>query len=387
MNTKRIASWLAAVSLSLSACSDPASPSSGNPLGEEPLTGSPAKAHVAKWYNNHAGAITLTYDSGWPAVGTDNKVQMLAHGYGVKIDFELVTAHYRKYPELKQYLETVIIPLGIGVFGHGDEHVNHDSMTYEQAYRSFRTCYETMLDFGLEPISYAYPGGMGFEEETWRALEDAGFLSGRSFHKGWHLNPYITPDDTLEPPNWYDLPTLIMEEYHIAQCEPCVGSAAELGRYLDETVKRTAWIMPTYHNIADVGEKGLYSVSEFEKDLQQIAQRDLWTASFNEATLYVRERIKANVQAQWYKNDKGVVKAIGVRLDDQLPDDRFNQPLTVLVDIPDTWVDKNLGVFDGDVFIGSLSSSSTQVKISMLPTGREYHIIPLHNVRSADSSK
>ncbi len=382
MNTQRITGLLATIALALSSCSDSVAPAPTQPSESEHLAGVQVKAVVAKWYDDHAGAVTLTYDSGWPAVGTDNKVQMLAHGYGVKVDFELVTANFRKYEDLKSYLEHVIIPLDIGVFGHGDEHTNHDSMTYQQAYESFRRCYETMRDLGLKPVSYAYPGGMGFEQETWKALEDAGFLSGRSFHKGAYLDPYITPGNVMEPSNWYDLPTLVMEEYSVAQCEPCVGSAEELGSYLEETVKRTAWLMPTYHNIVDVGETGLYRISEFEKDLQQIAKRDLWSATFNEATLYVRERSKATVNAHWYKNERGDVRMIGIHLADHLPDDTYNQPLTVLVDIPPAWVGKTLSIFDGDSFVSSVVATSEHAKISVKPIDREYRITILRNAYS-----
>ena len=376
MNTYSLAAIPLAAFLAFSACSD--NPSPTQPAPSEHLTDTTVHAVVAKWYDNHAAAITLTYDSGWPAYKTDNKVQMYARGYGIKIDYEIVTSTYRMYPELQDYLKNVIIPLGIGVFGHGDVHVGHYSMTYEQAYASFRRCYETMIDFGLTPISYAYPGGLAFEEETWRAVADAGFLSARSFYKEAYLDPYITPDTVIEPPNWYNLPTLVMEEYHIANCEMCVGSSQELGRYLDETVKRTAWLMPTYHIIYDTDDNiGFYRLSEFNKDLQEIKKRDLWSATFNEATLYVYERARAGVQAKWKVNEKSEVQSMTINVTDNLNNEKFNQPLTILVDIPASWVGRPLEIYDGKTLVECVIFPSEHAKFSLRPIDREYRIRPL----------
>lgn len=40
-----------------------------------------------------------------------------------------------------------------------------------------------MVDLGLKPISYAYPGGFGYHLSTKSALKRAGFLSARKFEK------------------------------------------------------------------------------------------------------------------------------------------------------------------------------------------------------------
>lgn len=386
MNTRRFAVLLIASAIALASCSDQVLPGPTQPSEEEVLIPKPVPVRIAKWHNDLAGAITLTYNTGWPAVGTDNKVQMLATAYGCKVDLELITAHFRQYEALRSYLQNVIIPMKIGVFGNGDERLNHDSMSYEQAYASFRRCFDTMKDMGLEPVSYAYPQGMGLEQETWQALSDAGFLSGRGFRKGEVIDPFIMPGSLVEPPNWYNLPTLVAEEFSVSQCEACIASAQELAPYLDEAVARTAWIISTYHEIYDLDETGRYSIAEFENDLREIKKRDLWCATFNEATLYARERSKATAQANWYRNTDGVVRAVGVVIDDKLPDDRYHQQLTVVVDVPESWVDQPLGIFDGKTFISEFTTDSPQATFSLLPTGKEYRIVVLHSTYTTASA-
>ena len=57
--------------------------------------------------------------------------------------------------------------------------IDHDELSYEEALESFQVNYDTMIDWGMTPVAYGYPRSTGHEEETQRALEASGFLSGR----------------------------------------------------------------------------------------------------------------------------------------------------------------------------------------------------------------
>lgn len=134
---------------------------------------------IAKFYNNHSAAISIAYDSGWPLTENDKEVQKFVAENDIILDYEIVTDVYIKYPQLINYFRQILLPSGFGYFGHGHKHNNHDELSYEKAFESYKLCYETMELFGLKPIAYAYPGGYGFKPENRHALADAGFLCGR----------------------------------------------------------------------------------------------------------------------------------------------------------------------------------------------------------------
>ena len=162
---------------------------------------------------------------------------------GLVLDFELVTQGYAEgLPDWVEHDLTELIPHavpgvslskfeeqtiesnlaltkhGFGFYGHGHWHVNHDVLTYAQAYDSFRLCFEVMQKLGLKPVAYAYPRGGGHEEETRRALADAGFLSGRLAEQAGQ-SPYIVADSSTSPEDWFFLPAIVMESYDFQQCD------------------------------------------------------------------------------------------------------------------------------------------------------------------------
>lgn len=190
---------------------------------------------IAKWYDHHLAAISITNDNGNLLVDTEKQAQSFMIEIGMTLDYELITEEYLNHSEALECLLQVLIPNGFGYYGHG----------------SFRLCYETIQQFGLKPVGYAYPHGKGNKAETRRALADAGFLSGRMHSIGHHNNPYIMLDSILIPEDRYVLPTLVMQDDTFNQCDWCINNTTELVPYLEETLRRKAWLILTYHSIGD----------------------------------------------------------------------------------------------------------------------------------------
>ena len=171
---------------------------------------------VAKWYDDHAAAISITYDgpasdgslaypdarlpARAPLLTDTRPLEDVALGLGLTLDYEVVTVKFDWFPHLETYFLERVVPRGLGYFGHGHLHVDHDRMSYDGAYRSFRRNFERMLDSGLKPVAYAYPRGAGREEETQRALADAGFLSGH-FADSRGIGHFIVPGARMAPDN------------------------------------------------------------------------------------------------------------------------------------------------------------------------------------------
>jgi hypothetical protein len=72
-----------------------------------------------------------------------------------------------------------MIPRGVHFFGHGHKHDQHDWFDFDYCYTSFKTCFDYMELWGLQPKSYGYPASSGRNKTTQLACELAGFISNR----------------------------------------------------------------------------------------------------------------------------------------------------------------------------------------------------------------
>ena len=332
-------------------------------------------AWIAKWQDGHAGAISVTYDSGIPLAPTDRRVQHFIVSKGLHLDYEVVTANYATFPELAAYLRRKLLPRGFGFFGHGHRHLDHDRLSYEEALASFRDCYQTLRDLGVEPVAYAYPYGAGWKRDTRRALAASGFLSGRMHDERARRNPFIVPDPIETPRNWYRLPTLVMQDRRFAGCDECVDGTAELIPFLDGALQRHAWLILTYHGIGDESQWGWYPMSDFRSDMNAIAKRDFWNASLDAITLYVRERNAARLTVS-SDATAGVTHHIRIELSDALPPAIYHQPLTVMLRVPAEWIGTPLVVTHRAALLERIETGSAELKLSLVPDADPYDLRP-----------
>ncbi len=329
---------------------------------------------IAKWYDNHTAAISIDNDAGSVASPAEQIVQKIVKDNGLIIDYEFVTERYRSDSIRLNYLYEKFLPMGFGYFGHGDTHINHDLLSEEEAYKSFKKCYDTMIDFGLKPVSYAYPGGFGHHLRTQRALKRAGFLSSRRFEKLDVFNPYIIPDDETEPENWYELPSLVMQAYDYVSCSICINNTEDLIPHLDKTLEKHAWLIITYHSIGQKGSYGFYYLSDFKNDLREIKKRDFWVAHNDDVTLYILERNAASVCVGYTSSDNILDEEIKIQISDGYENEKFDVPLTLLFNIPQSWLRKKLKLVQDTVNIGQYEFESNPVKISVLPNEKNYKL-------------
>ena len=329
---------------------------------------------IAKWPNNHKAAITLTYDGGSPHSLIDQQVQLAALSYHVKLDYEMTTDHYLTNIYAMNYLNDVLIPLDFHFYGHGHWHINHDTLTYAQAFESFKLCHDYMIEFGLKPIAYAYPQGGGFEATTQQALADAGFLSGRLHWRYNISNPYILPYNAREPENWYALPTLVMQDYNFQQCVECVNNTEELIPILDAAINKTAWLILTYHSIGDPNGWGYYPMAEFKTDLDEILLRDFWNASFDDITLYLHERQSVHLSGSRIVDEHLATHSFEITLSDDLPNDLYDQPFTLLFDVPNSWLNHLVIVSQADSIIDTTVFQTKDGMLTLLPNEQPYII-------------
>ena len=366
----------------------------------------PLNASVAKWFDNHAAAISITNDD-WPIPGREPDIDSYVLEQGLVMGYEVVTGNSfygdRIFSgpddERIAYLMQELVPKGFSYFGHGHNHVDHDELSYEEALESFRANYDTMKDWGMKPVAYAYPRSAGEEEETQRALEAAGFLSGRlqttknpsKFYSlparigRYFLHParrsarpaewYHLPGDQSAPDNWFGLRALAMQSIEFQGCESCINDNDELVPILDEALAQTAWVILTYHAIGKPEWWGWYDWDEFRKDVQSIAARDFWTASMNDITLYVRERENAVITVD-VAEVSGGTESIEITLSDGLDNVRFDQPLTILFDQPPDWVGRPFTVSQDGELLDELVFDTQAAMLSLKPNERPWVLRP-----------
>ncbi|MBK7104207.1 MAG: hypothetical protein IPH62_02885 [Ignavibacteriae bacterium] len=327
--------------------------------------------NIAKWYDNHAAALSITNDAGSVAWENEKVVQKAVEDAGLNISYEFVSAAYSIDSAGLQYFLNEFLSKGFGYFGHGHEHLNHDLLSFDEAYRSFKMCYHTMIEFGLKPVSYAYPGGFGYHISTQEALKKSGFLSGRKFEKLDFDFPYIMPNNETQPSNWFQLPTLVMQAYNYEYCSICINNTDELIPFLDNTIKLNAWLIITYHPIGREDLYGYYYLEDFKNDLEEIKKRDFWVASMDDITLYTYERNSAKINVTNIYSKSGELENIKIKIEDNLNDLIYNVPLTVLVDLPNNWVDQPLNLHKNSQEFEKIVSETNQLKISIIPDKEE----------------
>ena len=91
-------------------------------------------------------------------------------------------------------------------------------------------------------------------------------------------------------------------------------------------------------------------------------------------TLYIRERLHAEVKLVPVLKHKKI-KEILVTVADGLPNDIYDQPLTILLDLPDSWLNKPLALVEKEKIINTFVVDSSNGMISIKPDEIERKII------------
>lgn len=322
--------------------------------------------------------MSLTYDHGWSGRkenAWEQDIERLLRDSAVPMDFDW-TPHYMGDGEIR-YGRDSLKPRGISFFGHGYYHINADALSEDSARANFLLCKTSMLAHGIKAVSYAYAGGYGFDAKTRRACKDAGFLSARLF--SMTQSPLIIPDSETAPRDWFSLPTVPMfsAEYHTGNVllrgtdyRSAVHSTQELVPYLDETVRRGAWLILTYHAINNTPD-GTYRFRDFQTDVSAIKARHIWCTGMNTVILYLKERIATRLQTTLQRANNGAVEEIRIHADDGLPNDFYNVPLTVQVLMPHSWQEKNIIALQNGVECAVQRIDKQKLLVFLRPTEQE----------------
>lgn len=332
---------------------------------------------ISKWYNGYQSVYTPTYDSGRPDLHETENNWLIERD--LFMDYEIVSYNFDKYPSMYTYLKENLVPYGFGVFGHGHKHDNHDNYGYEYSLNSFTQNYNSMVEHGFQPISYAYPYGAGLLPETRQALKESGFLSGRLFQPEFgSYGPYITPGDEMEPPDWFALPSLRMEDIGFENRSDAVNNPEEFITHLDKNIELGSWLISTYHGIGWDGETdgrpvgwGFYKRENFYEEMLYVKSHreegNVWLATMDDVTLYMMQRNNATYDLE--KKDKNKYE---LYLDDGLDNELYRMNLTLKLTADPDFIGKTIVLTAGNETIKEMEIESEEILINLHPSGITY---------------
>jgi hypothetical protein len=286
-------------------------------------------ANVKKWFHDKKAAISVTIDIRWRddlPFSTQDAIDR-----GLKLEFEMVTAEYL-YPWGPSQIAIMRDSLynnGIRFFGHGHKHYAHDTLSYDEAYNSFLTCYNLMQEWGLKPKGYAYPHSSGWLARTQKANREAGWLFARGYTP-IESEYYICPDNIEQPTNWYYLPSVFITS---DPTQNSIHSHNELTPILNNTLDKSAWVILMYHSINYPNSWGYYPIEEWNADVDFIASKDFWIGHMEEIALYIMERhtFELAYEKLW-ETESSIAYEIRF-IDHYLDNTIYNQPLSIELDL------------------------------------------------------
>lgn len=285
---------------------------------------------IERWRHGRKGAVSITYDA---VYGTDPAHRVAGEAVlsrGLRMDIEVVSSFFEGTALARwiQYYRDVLMPEGFRFFGHGHTHALHDTMNFDQAFASFDTNFRLMQQWGLQPKAYAYPGSSGQRRSTQAANKAAGFICARGSQVDTD-SVYIAAEGDTTMPEWYFLPSVVMGNASYRYLD----THDKLRPILNGVVERGAWVILMYHAIGIPEGWSYYPMDEFTKDLDAIADLDLWSANMDAAACYLKERLAASFLLNGLVTDGDVVN-LSLALEDGLPDGIYDVPLTVTLSSP-----------------------------------------------------
>ena len=279
---------------------------------------------AAKWPGGSQAAVSITYDAPWGTHDNHHLATDAVIERGLRMDLEVVSWIYENedhFRHLPSVYRDVLQPQGISFFGHGHTHALHDTMTYAQALASFKTNFDLMMAWGLEPRAYAYPGSSGLRESTQRACQEAGFICARGMSPH-PLDAIMLAGEKTEPHNWYFLPSVAMgNASHLY-----IDNHEKLLPILDKALEVGGWVILMYHAIGIPEGWSYYPIVDFERDLEAISSRSFWSANLDAAAAYVKERNNLTLEITRLANGSAV-DTVDVRIGDGLGDILFDEPI------------------------------------------------------------
>ena len=278
---------------------------------------------VALWQGDKKGAVSITFDDGLSSQ-VNNAFPILKQR-GLKATFYIISG---------QANTTAIRELaadGQEIASHTVTHPSLTTLSYtQQVYELSQSQLYLQQLTGQKVDTIAYPSG-AYNTNVMNVARNY-YIAGRSADSGYLNSSSPTSDQFYR---------LFAVNPHSHYGAGDANAIAGLRYWADRAVSDQKWLIELFHGI-DTGYD-MVSSQAFSTHLDYLAANEpnLWVAPMGVAAEYIYERDAALITT--LVSDSNVIK---LDLHCGL-DSRFNTPLTLLTDCPDSWASQDIYVTQG----------------------------------------
>lgn len=333
---------------------------------QQPAREAPGTTEICMWKGNKQAAISLTFDDGL-LVPTQTYVSLL-NARGMQGTF-FVPTDWIDNPdaEIKDYANVDVdhgtwadwrafAAHGHEIASHTHTHPHLAELESEDEIRQELSVAKKILDRELAPLrclTIGFPYGSS-DERVQRIAADY-YIAGRA------------PQgiNAARPPDFFAIKRLGPRSN---------TPLSTMTGWVDEDIAQRGWLMVTFHGIDGVAWEPLPR-ERFVQFLDSVQNRreNLWVAPFVSVVRYIREREDARVSDVSADAEK-----ITFLLTDDLPDDIYNESLTLITYVPQAWT--KVLVMQGKNWQRvnvSRDDEATYVLYEAVPDQGRIHIIPI----------
>ncbi len=328
-------------------------------------------AAITPYYNDRAGAVTLTFDDGCIASAEEtakvlaenqmggtflvtNDKYILTNEYSIRW-YELLNGEYSQYADIGSHAYTGLQKSGLS---EADADAAIKEATIKSKMLNVLKSYTmfSRIQKNSAVLGYATPGA-GYDYANMHIqLKFPIFAADRL-----GSNPYKTLTNEVYSADFDD-----KNMYHLGSCNMVNnGNIVNLDSRLREAEEKNGWLIPLQHGLipkADTNHKAHTVKLDDEGNIEQYQgwcdltleqlenccksySGDIWFATYNDVLKYVKERKSATVMITELQEN-----SMQLELTDELDNYTYNHELTVKVTFSNKWVSSGdkLTVRQGD---------------------------------------
>lgn len=271
---------------------------------------------IATFYDNKQGALSLTFDDG------DINSAIFYNSVLKKHNFTATAFVINRVIEEKGTLskwQSLVKEGYIDIGSHSETHnviYDNKDVTEGQLKADISSAYTKLKKWFPDQkiLSFASPYG-----RTSKASTDemkVNFFANRRAGGGIATSNII---------NWYAVPCFLYSASTVDE--------QTMNGWANQAISKKGWAVELMHGCADVADGDTIDKKTFEAHIDYLATKadKLWVASFNDCVAYIKERQEATLAFE----DNG--ESLTITLTDTLPDNKFDMPLTIIVNVPTSW--------------------------------------------------
>jgi peptidoglycan/xylan/chitin deacetylase (PgdA/CDA1 family) len=281
-----------------------------------------APHEIAKWRDNKAGAVSLTFDDGYISYFTIGVPALNARGF--KGTFFIIT-NYTDDPtsdplNIKASWDNwrTAAAQGHEIGSHSKSHpiAGLDSLTPTQLLDEVQGSKAT-IDAQIPAqacLAFAYPYGITNDSVT--ALVQSYYLGARGILFGLNDTPYYFNYVRADFPDNTE------------------SNGSTLERETDLAIQTGKWLVMGFHRIDGQGDYNPITEDRFKQILDYLKTKNqsIWAATFGSVLKYIKEREAATLALVSSSGTQ-----IVLNLTDALDDSIYNEPLTLRSEVPTNW--------------------------------------------------